>query len=172
MVYLELNAEIKTFLSNLWIAGCSISRTTHTAVGTGVLQSKSPEVLVKNGVFIKLTTKRALEIFKSIEWPKRRGTTAPYEELTFSYKKDITNLMLQQNIPKLILNLDQTPLALASVYKVTMASTSSQKVSTIYLGLLFFNGFRGSNFTIHIGYQVAKYKIPWVLDNKGIGMSR
>ena len=132
-----------------------------------MLQSKSPEVLVKNGVFIKLTTKRALEIFKSIEWPKRKGTTAKremnpalYEELTFSCKKDITNLMLQQNIPELILNLDQTPLALASVYKVTMASTGSQKVSTIYLGLLFFNGFRGSNFTIHIGYQVARYKTP------------
>ena len=110
----ELTAEIKMILHNLQIAGCAISRKTTIAVGTGVLESKSPKVLLKNGGSIKLTTKWASEILKSMEWSKRRGKTAKlemnpalYEQLIFSWKKDIANLVLQHNIPvELILNLD------------------------------------------------------------------
>ena len=47
MVSQELTAEIKMILYNLPVVGCAISRKTATAVGTRVLQSKSPEVLLK-----------------------------------------------------------------------------------------------------------------------------
>ena len=161
MVSQELTAEIKMILHNLQIADCAISRKTAIAVGTGVLQFKSPEVLLQNGSSIKLTTKWARRILKSVKWSKRRGTTAKnkmkpalYEELTFSWKKDIVNLVLQHNILEvevLILNLDQTPLALASAFKVTMASTGSHTLSIIYLGFSFFNGFQRSSFTIYMG---------------------
>ena len=57
MVSQELTAEIKMILHNLQIADCAISRKTAIAVGTGVLQFKSPEVLLQNGSSIKLTTK-------------------------------------------------------------------------------------------------------------------
>ena len=76
-------------------------------------------------------------------------------------KKNIANLVLQHNISEeVILNLDQTPLGLVSASKVTMTPTGSYAVSTIYLGFSFFNGFQRSNVTIHIGYQVARDKIP------------
>ena len=87
----ELTAEIKMILHNLRITGCAISRKTTIVAGTGVLQSKSPEVLLKNGGSIKLTTKWASEILKSMEWSNRRGKTAKlevnpvlYEQLIFS----------------------------------------------------------------------------------------
>ena len=81
-------------------------------------------------------------------------------------------LVLQCNIPeKYILNLDQTPLALVSTSKVTMAPTGSHTISAIYLGFSFFNGIQRSNFTVHIGYQVARDKIPRVPGTKGIKTS-
>ena len=56
-----------------------------------MLQSKSPEALLKNGGSMKLTTKWVRGILKSMEWSKRSGTTAKremnpalYEELKFS----------------------------------------------------------------------------------------
>ena len=76
MIFQESTAEIKTILHNIQIAGCAISRKTATAVGAGVLQSKSPEKLLKNGRSIKLTTKWAHGILTFMEWSKRRGTTA------------------------------------------------------------------------------------------------
>ena len=74
-----------------------------------------------------------------MEWSKRRRKTgkremnpALYENLTFSWKKDIANLVLQHNIPEeLISDLDQTPLALVSSSRVNMATTGSHTVSTI-----------------------------------------
>ena len=137
MIDSEMTTDIKSILQNLRTAGCAISRKTTIAVGTGVLQSKCPEVLAKNGGSINLTTKWARGILKSMEWSKRRGTTAKremnpalYNELTFSWKIDIANLVVQHSIPEeLIFNLDQTPLALVSASKVTMAPTGSHTVN-------------------------------------------
>ena len=167
MVSQELTAEIKMILHNLRIAGCTISRKTAIVVKTGGLHPKSLEVLLKNRCSIKLINKWDCGILKSTEWSKCRGTSrkreinpALYEELIFSCKKDITNLVLQHNIPEeLILNLDQTPLPLVSASKVTMAPTGSHTVSIIDLGFSYFNGFQRSNFTIHIGYKVASDRI-------------
>ena len=75
MVPHELTAEIKMILYYLQIAGCAISKKTTIVVGNGVLQSKSPEVLLKNGGSIKLRTKWARRILKYMEWSKRKGTT-------------------------------------------------------------------------------------------------
>ena len=101
-----------------------------------------------------------------MECSKSRGTTskreinpALYEEVRFSLKKNIVNLVLQHNIPdELILNLDQISLGLVSASKV--APSGSHTVSTIYLGFSLLNGFQRSNFTIHIKYQVTKDKLP------------
>ena len=64
-----------------------------------------------------------------MDWTKRRGTAAKrimnpalYDELPFSWKKDIANLILQHNIPEeLILNLDQHPTGVYSK-KVPMSN--------------------------------------------------
>ena len=87
-----------------------------------------------------------------MEWSERRATTAKremklaemklYEELAFSWEIYIANFVLQHNIlEELILNLDQTPLALVSASKVNMGPAGSHTVSTIYLNFSFFNGF-------------------------------
>ena len=136
MVSPELLVEIKTILQNLRTAGCSISRKTVISVGNGVLDAKCPEMLRKNGGPISLTTKWARGIIKSMDWTKRRGTTAKremnsalYDELSFSWKKDIASLILQHDIPEeLIFNLDQTPLALVAAPKSTLAPRCSHKV--------------------------------------------
>ena len=81
-------------------------------------------------------------------------------------------LMLQHKIPgEMILNLAQIPLALVSASKVTKTPTGSHMVRTIYLGFSIFNGFQRSTFTNHIGYQLARDKIPWVPGTKGIKTS-
>ena len=173
MVSRELIAEIKMILHSLRIAGCEISRKTTIVVGTGFLQSTSPEVLLKNGA--NWQPNRPMESWNpwNGERAKREMNPALYEELLFSWKKDIVNLVLQRNIPEeYILNLDQTPLALVSVSKETMEPTGWHTISTIYLGFSFFNGFQRSNFTIHIGYQVARDKIPGVPGTKVIKTSR
>ena len=116
-------------------------------IAVRVLYSKSPKVLVKIGGFVKLTTKWAYGILRFMESSKSRGTTPKreinpeiYEELRFSLKKDIVNLVLQRNIPdELILNLDQIPLGLVSASK--LAPFGSHMVSTIHLGFSFLNGF-------------------------------
>ena len=69
------------------IAGSAISRKTAIPIETGVLQSESPKVLLKNGGSIKLTTKWACEILKSMEWSKRRGTTAKREMEPCAFKR-------------------------------------------------------------------------------------
>ena len=53
----------------------------------------------KNGENIKLSTKWARGVLKSMNWVKRRGTTAKthmnpalYEELTFNWKKKIASI--------------------------------------------------------------------------------
>ena len=72
----------------------------------------------------------------SMDWTKRKGTTskrtmnpALYDELSFSWRKDIDNLILQHNFPEeFTLNLDQTPMGFTSVSKVPFASMGSKKV--------------------------------------------
>ena len=54
----------------------------------------------KNGGSIALSTKWAPNVFKSLDWVKRRGTAkkemnpALYEELTFSWKIKISEMFL------------------------------------------------------------------------------
>ena len=177
MVSRELIAEIKMILHSLRIAGCEISRKTTIVVGTGFLQSTSSEVLLKNGANWQQNWQpnRLMESWNpwNGERAKREMNPALYEELLFSWKKDIVNLVLQCNIPEeYIWNLDQTPFLLVSASKETMEPTGWHTISTIYLGFSFFNGFQRSNFTIHIGYQVARDKIPGVPGTKGIKTSR
>ena len=92
--YEELSTEIKQILSNLRVAGCSISRKVVISVGNGVLASRCPEKMSRNGGKINLTVKWARDILKSMNWVKRRGTTAKRtinpavnDELAFTWKK-------------------------------------------------------------------------------------
>lgn len=132
----ELTTEIKVILQNLRTAGCGISRKTVIAVGEGVLLAKCPDRLRKNGGSVSLTIKWARGILKSLDWSKRRGTTAKremnpalYEELSFTWKKNIATLVLDHQIPEeLIFNLDQTPLAYVSASKTTMAPRGANTV--------------------------------------------
>ena len=64
---------------------------------------------------------------------KRTMNPALYDELSFSWKKDIANLILQHNIPEeRILNLDQTPPGFTSASKVTFAPMGAKKVPVEY----------------------------------------
>ena len=114
-------------LDNLRTVGCALSRKVVISVGNGVLKSRCPEKMAKNGRNITLSIKWARGILQSVEWVKRRGmkskramNPALDDELVFSWKKEIADLVLRHNFPeKLILNLEQTPSGLTSAAKVT-----------------------------------------------------
>ena len=128
-------SEVKLILHNLRMAGCGISRKVVISVGNGVMQAKCPEKLAKNGGPITLSVKWARGILKSMDWSKRRGTTAKremnsalYEELSFSWKRDIAGNIFNHKIPEaLIFSMDQTPLGLTSASKVSFAPRGSKK---------------------------------------------
>ena len=87
----ELMTEIKQILSNLRVAGYAISRKVVLSVGNGVLSSRCPDKIAKNGGNITLSIKWARNILKSMNWVKRRGTPAKrainpslYDELAFT----------------------------------------------------------------------------------------
>ena len=87
----ELTTEVKSILHNLRVSGGAVTRKTVIAIGNGVLKARCPEMLEKNGGSMTLTTKRARGVLKSLDWVKRRYTTAKtemkpalYEELTYS----------------------------------------------------------------------------------------
>ena len=62
----ELSTEIKQILSSLRVAGCSISRKVVISVGNGVLASRCPEKMSRNGGKINLTVKWARGVLKSM----------------------------------------------------------------------------------------------------------
>ena len=84
-------------------------------------------MLKENGGDVELTTKWARGVLKSLNWVKRRYTTAKremnpalYEELTFTWKRKIANAVVEHSILKeLILNFDQTPLGFTAPNKST-----------------------------------------------------
>ena len=132
----ELTAEVKLTLHNLPTPGSSVSSKLSFPLEVVFLQSWCPEKLWKNSGSIIFSVKWARRILNSMDWIKHRGTAAKrtmnpalYDELSFSWKEDIANLMLQHNIPEEpILNLDQTPLGFTSASKLTFAPIGSKKV--------------------------------------------
>ena len=83
----ELSTEIKQILSNLRVAGCSISRKVVISVGNGVLASRCPEKMSRNGGKINLNVKWASGILKCTM--NRTMNPALYDELAFTRKKKI-----------------------------------------------------------------------------------
>ena len=79
MVSDELVTEMKAILHMLHASGEVISRKTVIAIGNGILSSRCPEKWTKNGGSVTLTTIWVWEILKSLDWVKRRGTTAKTE---------------------------------------------------------------------------------------------
>ena len=112
----ELTTDVKSILHNLRVSGGVVTQKTVIAIGNGVLKARCPEMLEENGGSITLTTKWARGVLKSLDWVKRRYTTAKremnpalYEELTFSWKRKIANAIFEHKIQKeMILNFDQT----------------------------------------------------------------
>ena len=68
-----LMTEIKQILSNLRGDGCAISTMVVISVGNGVLSSRCPDKMAKNGGNIAFSIKWARNILKSMNWVKRRG---------------------------------------------------------------------------------------------------
>ena len=127
---------MKSIIENLRIAGCAISRKVVISVGNGVLASKCPEMLARNGGSINLSIEWARDIIKSMNWARRRAITsgkrvmnpALYEELCFTLKKKIAEIVSEHKIDRrLILNFDQTPL-FTSPSIVTFAEKKSKNV--------------------------------------------
>ena len=121
----ELTTEVKSILHNLRVSGGAVTRKTVIAIGTGVFKARCPEMLEENGGSIRLTTKWARGVLKSLDWVKRRYTTAKremnpalYKELTFSWKRKIANAIFEHKIQKeMILNFDQTALGFTAPNK-------------------------------------------------------
>ena len=132
----ELSTEIKQILSNLRVAGCSVSRKVVISVGNGVLASRCPEKMSRNGGKVNLTVKWARGILKSMNWVKRRGTTAKrtmnpalYDALAFTWKKKIAEKNFEHKIHNdLILNFDQTALGFTSPAKTTFTEKNAETV--------------------------------------------
>ena len=106
-----------------------------SAISNGVLSSICPEKLSKNGGNVNLTTKWAQEILKSINWVKRRGTTAKremnsplHEALTFTRKRKNANSLFEHGIHnEMSLNFDQTPLAFAGPFYTSKSKMALSK---------------------------------------------
>ena len=75
----ELTAELKSILHNLRVNCGAVTRKTVIAIGNGILKARCPEMLEENGGNITLTTKWARGVLESLDWVKRRYTTAKRE---------------------------------------------------------------------------------------------
>ena len=75
----ELTTEVKSILHNLRVSGGAVTRKTVIAIGNAVLKARCPEMLEENGGSITLTSKWARGALKSLDWVKRRYTTAKRE---------------------------------------------------------------------------------------------
>ena len=76
----ELTTEVKSILHNLRVGVGAVTRKTVIGrIGNRVLKAKCPEMLEENGRSITLTTKWARGVLKSLDWVKRRYTTAKGE---------------------------------------------------------------------------------------------
>ena len=132
----ELSTEIKQILSNLRVAGCSISRKVVISVRNGVLASRCSEKMSRNGGKMNLIVKWARGILKSMNWFKRRGTTAKrtmnpglYDELAFTWEKKIAEKDFEHNVHNdLILNFDQAPLRFTCPAKTTFTEKNAETV--------------------------------------------
>ena len=122
----ELTTEVKSIPHNLRVGVGAVTRKTVIGrIGNRVLKAKCPEMLEENGRSITLTTKWARGVLKSLDWVKRRYTTAKremnpvlYEGLTLSWKRKIANAIFEHKIQKeMILNFDQTALGFTAPNK-------------------------------------------------------
>ena len=124
----EITTEVKSILHHLRVSGEAVTRKTVIAKGKGVLKARCPEMLEENGGSITLATKWARGVLKSLDCVKRRYTTAKremntalYEELTFSWKREIANAIFEHRIQKeMILSFDQTALGFTAPNKYTL----------------------------------------------------
>ena len=90
----------------------------------------------ENGGSITLTTKWARGVLKSLDWVKRRYTTAKremnpvlYEGLTLSWKRKIANAIFEHKIQKeMILNFDQTALGFTAPNESTFTGKGVHSV--------------------------------------------
>ena len=111
--------HIKDLIVGSREAGTVILRRDVINIGHGVLLATTPSALVENGGSIHLTEKWARGVLASLNFVKRRSTTAKrkisdilYEEIKFRFQVDISILVREHNIPSsLVINLDQTPLS-------------------------------------------------------------
>ena len=123
----ELTTEVKSILHNLRVTDGAVARKTVRAIGNGVLKARCRELLEENGGSITLTTKWARGVLKSLDWVKKRYTTAKtemnpalYEELTFYWKRKIANVIFEHKIQKeMILSFHQTALGFPAQNKFT-----------------------------------------------------
>ena len=67
--------KVKAILHNIRLSGGVITRKTTIAVGNGVLSSRCPDKIARNGGNITLTANWTRSIMKSMGWVKRRDTT-------------------------------------------------------------------------------------------------
>ena len=119
--------KIKTIMIGTRTAGTAISRRIVMTIGNGVVRSNSPTLLKENGGSLELTENWVRGVIRSMNWTKRKGTTAKIEpskqfllEEKLTFQKKISGVIFEHDISKeLIINLDQTPLSYVSPGKYT-----------------------------------------------------
>ena len=123
----ELTTEVKSILHNLRVSGGAVTQKNVIAIGNWVLKARYSEMLEENGGSITLTAEWARGVLKSLDWVKRRYTTARREmnpglhnELTFSWKRKIANAHFEHEIHKeMTFDFDQTALGFTAPNKFT-----------------------------------------------------
>ena len=92
-------------------------------------------MLKEFGGGLDLTENWTCNVLKSMNWTKRKGTTAkvePFkrflEEEKFTSQRKISNVLLDHSFPSaLLLNLEQIPFSYASPWKYTFSLKESKK---------------------------------------------
>ena len=75
----ELTTEVKFVLHNLRVSDGAVNRKTVIAIENGVLKGRCSEMFKENGGSIRLSTKWARGVLKSLDWVKRPYATSKRE---------------------------------------------------------------------------------------------
>ena len=129
--------SVKPALSKVHMARwVTFTKMIHQWISTGVIKTNCPSKLKDFGVHIALIKGWTRGVLKSMDLPKRKGTTDKIDpskqfllEEKLSFQRRIVSIIEEHDIPKeLILNLDQTPLSYASSGKYTSDPNGAKAV--------------------------------------------
>lgn len=132
----EIDAKVMEVARNLRLNGAVVNYNVLISIAKGIVSANDRTLLKENGGDIILSYKWCESIFKRMNWSNRKGTTAKasiapglIREVGFAFYKQVSEIVHAHNIPpKLIINIDQTPLPYVLISKYTMNKKGEKKV--------------------------------------------